>query len=300
MAKFPDTQPNYQNQAPAHLDEAGREFYSRVRTFTRRGDRMPESLERTWNSARGRYLLDFPRGFGHTTIDTSTVFDVEAAFGRQADLVVEIGCGNGGQITAAAARDPQRNYLGFEVWIPGLAKAVSQAEALSEGAGLPNLRLVEADATQALPILLGAGSVAEMWTFFPDPWRKARHHKRRLVGPIFLDKAVKLLADGGIWRLATDWADYAWQMRDVLEDCPALENLHAGERPCPEEDPAGERGGFAPRWEGRVLTSFEARAAREGRTVRDFTVRRRPRSEVPDPAGVVTADEVRATGSSSL
>ena len=117
------------------------------------------------------------------------------------------------------------------------------------------------------------GIISELWTFFADPWPKTRHRKRRLVAPEFAGIAAALLVDGGLWRLATDWADYAWQMRDVIESTPGLENVYAGERPD-EEDPAGPRGGFAPRFEGRVRTAFERRAGREGREVRDLCARR--------------------------
>ena len=119
------------------------------------------------------------------------------------------------QIVAAAAAHPERNFLALEVWVPGIAKLISKAVE----ADVDNIRVIEADAAQALPIMLGDASLDEVWTFFPDPWRKARHRKRRLVSDNFALEIGRLLRDGGVWRLATDWDDYAWQMRDVVEAC---------------------------------------------------------------------------------
>lgn len=342
----------------------GAPFYPRVRTFARRGDRMSDTLERTFEKHRHAYLLDLERGPGVTMVAAGARLDPRVVFGREAPLIVEVGCGNGEQITAAAAANPDVNFLGFEVWMPGVAKAVSSA--VRHYDGLPNLRLADVDALQALPILFAdfaavggadaasvvlpgddidavravfarsrgihevpagtvvvspdlaasgipvqevlsgerpdfgmaphehdinpasgtkrganagqaGGIITELWTFFADPWPKTRHKKRRLVAPEFAGIAASLLVDGGLWRLATDWADYAWQMRDVIESTPGLENVYAGQRPD-EDDPKGLHGGFAPRFEGRVRTAFERRAAREGREVRDLCARRVPRT----------------------
>lgn len=269
-ARHPGREP-YAKTPPPERDAAGRRRYSPIRSFTRRGDRMSPALAHTFAAHRDEYLLEFPREIGTTTVATDVQFSPAEAFGREAQLVVEVGCGTGTQIVAAAAEHPDRNYLGFEVWLPGLAKVVSGANNLG---GLGNLKVVQADAAQALEVLLEPGSVAEFWTFFPDPWPKARHRKRRLVSNEFAGVIARLLAPGGIWRLATDFEDYAWQMRDVIESTPGLVNAHAGERPEPDLDPAGGRGGFAPRWEGRVVTTFEARAQRDGRVVRDLTARK--------------------------
>ena len=104
----------------------------------------------------------------------------------------------------------------------------------------------------------------------------SRHRKRRLVSDSFACEVARLLRDGGMWRLATDWDDYAWQMRDVIEACEFFENPHAGERPDPE-DPQPQRGGFAPRFEGRVVTHFETRGIDAGRHAHDIVGIRRPR-----------------------
>ena len=158
------------------------------------------------------------------------------------------------------------------MWVPGIAKLISKAV----DAGVDNIRVLEADVAQALPIMLGDACLDEVWTFFPDPWRKARHRKRRLVSGEFARQVARVLRDGGVWRLATDWDDYAWQMRDVIEGCPLFENPYAGQRPDPE-DPEAERGGFAPRYEGRVVTHFETRGIDAGRRVHDIVGVRLPR-----------------------
>lgn len=138
-------------------------------------------------------------------------------------------------------------------------------------AGVENVRVAQANAPELLDNMLDENSVDELWVFFPDPWHKSRHHKRRLVSPAFADKVARVLKPGGIWRLATDWEEYAHVMRDVMEAHPDFENIHAGEG-ATEDDPVG---GWAPRWEGRILTSFERKAREAGRRAHDLTYRRK-------------------------
>lgn len=214
------------------------------------------------------YLLDVPMVGEGTTVEPDFRLDVATVFGRTAPLVVEIGSGGGDCVVHAAKQQPEVNFLAIEVWTPGVAQTI--AKAVHEG--VDNVRLICADAAQALPSMLGSGSVREVWTFFPDPWPKSKHHKRRLVQPEFADKIADLLEPEGNWRLATDWADYAWQIRDVVEGCAGLVNPHAGRLADPsdiEVDPRGDRGGFAPRFEGRVETRFERKGLKVDRIVRD-------------------------------
>ena len=143
--------------------------------------------------------------------------------------------------------------IAFEVWRPGVAETLGR---LAE-AGLTNVRLCSVDAVWSLEHLLGAGSVSELWTFFPDPWHKTRHHKRRLVAPGFAALAASRLVPGGTWRLATDWARYAEQMVEVLDAEPLLE------------------GGVTDRWEERPVTKFERKGLAVGRTITDLCYRRR-------------------------
>jgi tRNA (guanine-N7-)-methyltransferase len=247
------------------------------------------------------YLIDLPAGGATATIADDARVDLTAEFGREAPLVVEIGPGNGEQLTHAAQAHPDWNFLAFEAWHPGAARCVGNFAR----AGVTNVRVIEADAAQAVPIVFGleiardADDVQggygvgvdgtgrttgrrdpahpnssnplahELWTFFPDPWRKAKHHKRRLVNELFAATVAGVLEPGGTWRLATDWENYAWQMRDVVEASPHFTNPHAGERPDPA-DPEPERGGFAPRFEGRLLTHFEERGRLADRPPHDI------------------------------
>lgn len=245
--------------------------WARTKSFTRRSRALPDSLERTFQREGDKFVIEVARGAGWTTVAEEFAFSPAAAFGREAPLVVEIGCGTGDQIVAAAAARPDENFLALEVWQPGIAKLVSRAAE----AGVDNLRVIEADAAQALPIILEDGAAHEVWTFFPDPWRKARHRKRRLVSPAFAEQITRILAEGGLWRLATDWDDYAWQMRDVIEAAGSLENPYAGENPDPE-DPEPTRGGFAPRFQGRIQTRFETRGLEAGRRIHDLVAVRLP------------------------
>ena len=249
----------------------GTVFMSRTKSFTRRSRELPVNLARTWEAHAGRYVIEPRRGVGYTTVADDFHLDAEELFGRQAPLTLEIGSGTGEQIVAAAAANPDRDYLALEVWVPGIAKLISKAV----DAGVGNIRVLEADVAQALPIMLGDACLDEVWTFFPDPWRKARHRKRRLVSDDFALQVARVLRDGGVWRLATDWDDYAWQMRDVIEGCPLFENPYVGQRPDPE-DPEADRGGFAPRYEGRVVTHFETRGIDAGRRVHDIVGVRLP------------------------
>lgn len=261
----------------AELSAQEREFLARNKSFVRRGTRLTASLTRIMEEHAAQYVLPINRGVGQTTVQAGEGLDFAQIFGRVAPLTIEIGSGAGDALVAAAACNPQRDYVGFEVWRPGLAKTVSAAVKL----GLTNLRLVEADAAQALPILASPGAVAqEVWTFFPDPWQKARQAKRRLVNADFAALVAWVLQPGGYWRLATDWDEYAWQMRDVVEACVYLYQCHAGQGAC-ASDPRGAHGGFAPRYPGRAMTRFEQRGLVAGRQVRDITAQR---LELPVPA----------------
>lgn len=253
----------------------GTVFMSRTKSFTRRSRELPVNLARTWEAHADRYVIEPRRGVGYTTVADDFHLDTEELFGRRTPLTLEIGSGTGEQIVAAAAANPDRDYLALEVWVPGIAKLISKAV----DAGVDNIRVLEADVAQALPIMLGDACLDEVWTFFPDPWRKARHRKRRLVSDEFALQVARVLRDEGVWRLATDWDDYAWQMRDVIEGCPLFENPYVGQRPDPE-DPEPKRGGFAPRYEGRVVTHFETRGIDAGRRVHDVIGVRLPRESV--------------------
>mgnify|MGYP002724199197 CR=1 FL=1 len=244
--------------------------YGRIRSFTRRGSRLGDKYEAVMAEYGSRYVIDYPEGPAQTTIADDAHIDLIAEFGRPGPLVVEIGPGLGEQTIAAALARPEWNFLAIEAWAPGVARCVNAA--VREG--VRNVRLMEVDAAQALPILFREGEGAnpravELWTFFPDPWRKTRHHKRRLVSDEFAATAALVLQAGGTWRMATDWADYAWQMRDVVQNSPQFRTPFSQKN----HDPADQgqyQGGFADRWNGRVMTRFERRGIEAGRKIYDI------------------------------
>ena len=246
---------------------------ARTRSFTRRGGRMPERHHRALDEHSEQYVINVPRKPGSTEPVDGYQVDVASEFGRTAPLIVEIGSGAGDQIVHAAKENPDTNFIALEVWRPGIAQTISKA--VHEG--VTNVRLIEIDASEALDRLFAAGTVHEVWTFFPDPWPKSKHHKRRLVQLDFAEVVADALEPGGTWRLATDWADYAWHMRDVVEASPRFANPHAGRLADAGDidvDPDGDRGGFAPRFAGRTTTRFENKGLKVERIVRDLEVTR--------------------------
>jgi tRNA (guanine-N7-)-methyltransferase len=274
-------------------------------SFVRRGSRLQGRRREAWDELAEAFLIDVPRvEDADTSVAPGFVLDVARTFGRSAPLVIEVGSGLGEAITHAAELDGGRDYLALEVYRPGLAQTmlrVSQKD-------LANVRTAQVDAAAAFSGMIPASSVAELWTFFPDPWHKARHHKRRLVKEDYVELAARILEPGGVFRLATDWSSYAVQMRRVLDAHEGFENLHDGERTGADspltqvwesgveavvggapiragKDPVStgntgvnegtdELGGWAPRFEGRPLTSFENKAITAGRMVFDLAYRR--------------------------
>lgn len=230
-----------------------------VTSFVRRSTRMRAVHLRAWERLRHAYVVEVPQRSTSTSIAPGHPLDVAAVFGRTAPLVVEIGPGTGESLVAMAAARPEVDVLAFEVYLPGVARAVNRLHET----GVTNVRLLQSDAVDGLTHLLGPGSVEELWTFFPDPWPKVKHHKRRLVNRAFADLVVSRLRPGGAWRLATDWADYAAQMRAVLDAQPDLVNAGTADD------------GWAVRFAARPLTRFEQRGIEAGRTVRDLHYRRR-------------------------
>ena len=242
-------------QQPVRAPRVQRE----VTSFVRRSTRMRPVHLRAWERLRHAYVLEVPQRATSTSIAPGHPLDVAAAFGRTAPLVVEIGPGTGESLVAMAAARPEIDVLAFEVYLPGVARTVNRLHET----GVANVRLLQSDAVDGLRHLLGPGSVEEVWTFFPDPWPKVRHHKRRLVDRAFADLVASRLRPGGSWRLATDWSDYAEQMRAVLDAHPELVNVGAA------------ADGWAERCADRPLTRFEQRGIEAGRTVRDLHYRRR-------------------------
>lgn len=255
-------------ETPAAAAPSNPAFHRQPYSFVRRGDRLSPKRQKAWDEHAGEWVLEIPRVMTDTSVDPSYRLDHEAAFGRVAPLVVEIGSGLGEAIVAHAAAHPELDHLAVEVYKPGIADLLMKAAQ----AGVTNVRVAQANAPEVLEHMLEPGSVHELWVFFPDPWHKTRHHKRRLVSPAFAELAARVLEPGGIWHLATDWQEYAVVMREVLDAAAAdFENLHPG----PLADDEHPDTGWAPRWEGRILTSFERKATKAGRVPRDLAYRRR-------------------------
>lgn len=229
-------------------------------SFVRRSGRMSEGQERAFAELATHYLLDVPRGAAETSVHPDARLDPAVEYGRAGALYVEVGSGQGHAIVSAALSRPNDDFLAVEVFRAGLARTMLDAD--REGAR--NLRLVEANAPEVLSSYLPQGAAAEVWIFFPDPWHKNKHNKRRLVRPGFGETVARALRDGGLLRLATDWEDYALQMREVLDVDPLFERAFDGE--------------WAERFEGRVMTAFEQKGIAKGRDIRDLVYRRKTRA----------------------
>jgi len=221
-----------------------------VVSFVRRSARMNPSQARAWNELQ-HWVVRVPTRQTSTSVDAGAHVDWPIVFGRRAPLVVEIGGGTGDVIAGVAARHPERDFVAFEVFQPAVASTLSKCAR----AGVGNVRVVVANGVDGLAALFDEQSVAELWTFFPDPWHKTRHHKRRLVSTPFADLVASRLSADGLWRLATDWEDYALAIRDVLDRHPGFVNRFAG---------------WAPRWEDRPQSRYEAKGVAAGRTIYDL------------------------------
>lgn len=233
-----------------------RTFRDHPVSFVRRSGRMSEAQERAFADLSGHYVFDVPRDIAFTSVHPDARLVPQEEYGREAPLIVEVGSGQGHAIVAAAAAHPETDFLAVEVFRAGLARTMLDADR----AGARNLRLIEANAPEVLEHLLPAGAASEIWIFFPDPWHKKRHTKRRMIREGFGATAGRALADGGLLRLATDWEDYALQMREVLDAAPEFERAFEGE--------------WAERFDGRVMTAFERKGLGKGRDIRDLTYRR--------------------------
>ncbi len=219
-------------------------------SFTRRGGRLTERQQNAWDSVGDQYVVDIPRHGPSTSVDPLYEFDAAAIFGRTAPLVVEIGTGRGEAIVHAAIQHPEINFLALEVYVPGVAQTLVTVR----HERVTNVRLAIVNAAEAVTTMLPDESVRELRIWFPDPWHKSRHHKRRLITDEFAQLVVRVLEPGGILRMATDWEHYAEQMRDVISRSTELSGSD-----------------WAPRFEGRPLTRFEQKALDVGREIRDVS-----------------------------
>ncbi|MFY9974471.1 MAG: tRNA (guanosine(46)-N7)-methyltransferase TrmB [Chromatiaceae bacterium] len=221
-----------------------------IRSFVLRQGRMTAAQERAFEELWPRYGVDWQPG---------ALLDLPAVFGNHRPVVLEIGFGNGESLAEMAAADPGHNWLGVEVHGPGVGHLLLEIERR----GLTNLLVVQHDAVELLSQGLGPGVLERVQLFFPDPWPKTRHHKRRILSPTFVALLGRVIRPGGVFHAATDWEPYAEQMLVALES-PGSPFLNL----------AGP-GRFAARPAQRPLTRFERRGERLGHPVRDLLFRRR-------------------------
>jgi len=208
-----------------------------VRSFVVRAGRMTVAQERAWRELWPAIGV----------ADSNETIDFTALFGRRAPCTVEIGFGNGESLVALAAAHPDRDYLGIEVHRPGVGHLMLRCEAER----LANVRAVCRDAVEVLQHRIADGTLDELLLYFPDPWHKKRHHKRRIVQPAFVDLVARKLKPGGVFRMATDWQHYAEHMLATASACAALRNVST-------------TGDYVPRPDSRPLTKFEQRGHRLG------------------------------------
>ena len=219
----------------------------RIRSFVRREGRLTAGQQRNLDNLWPRYGLAMP----------TAPLDWDAIFGRTAPRTLEIGFGAGEVLADLAIRHPDEDFIGIEVYLTGVGRLLGALD----DAGAGNARVFNLDAVDVLKAGFADDSLDNVLLYFPDPWPKKRHHKRRIVQPAFADEIARVLKPNGLWRLATDWANYAEHMRDVLDAHEAFENV-------------GDVGGFVSE-PPRAGTRFEARGRRKGHEVFDMAYRRR-------------------------
>jgi tRNA (guanine-N7-)-methyltransferase len=216
-----------------------------IRSYVLRQGRVSNAQRRAYEALLPAYGIPFAHH----------ILDLDAAFGRRAPRIFEIGFGMGETTAVIAARHPEHDYLGIEVHTPGVGSLLKQ---IAEH-GLANVRIIQHDAVEVLRFMAAPGSIDGVHIFFPDPWPKKRHHKRRLIQPALVRLLAERIKPGGYLHVATDWEEYAEHILATLSAEPTLRNT-------------AER--YAPRPEYRPQTKFERRGLRLGHAVWDIVFRR--------------------------
>lgn len=212
-----------------------------IRSFVLRQGRVSNAQQRHHDEGMPRWGLPY----------RVASLDFQAIFGRAAPVILEIGCGMGETTATIAAAHPEQDFIGIEVHTPGVGSLLKEIATRE----LNNLRVIQHDAVEVLRDMIAPGTLAGIHIYFPDPWPKKRHHKRRLIQPPFVHELALRLAPGGYLHCATDWEEYAQQMLEVLSAEPLLKNTAAD---------------FAPRPDWRPQTKFETRGLRLGHGVWDL------------------------------
>ena len=219
-----------------------------IRSFVVRAGRMTAAQQRAWRELWPSWGVGRDR----------EPFDFVAMFGRAGPVTLEIGFGNGESLVTLAAAHPGRNFLGIEVHPPGVGHLLLRCEA----GRATNVRVACDDAVELLQQCVPDGSVDELLLYFPDPWPKKRHHKRRIVQPAFVELVARKLGPGGVFRMATDWQPYAEHMLATASACAMLRNESATQD-------------YVERPASRPVTRFERRGQRLGHGVWDLAFRRK-------------------------
>ncbi|MGE5650908.1 MAG: tRNA (guanosine(46)-N7)-methyltransferase TrmB [Bacillota bacterium] len=218
----------------------------RIRSFVTRAGRLSTAQGKAIETLGPQFCIPYVKA----------PFDFDQAFGRSAPTILEIGFGMGDTTAKIAAGMPDKNFIGVEVHTPGVGSLLK----LIGEQGLSNLRIIQHDAFEVITHMIAPGSLAGVHIFFPDPWHKARHNKRRLIQGPFVELLCSRIASGGYLHCATDWQDYAEQILQVLGAEPTLRNTAEG---------------YAPRPAYRPVTKFENRGLRLGHGVWDLVFEKR-------------------------
>ena len=223
--------------------------HRKIRSYVLREGRLTAGQQRAFDTLWPQFGIDFTTG---------QTLDLPAVFGNPNPVILEIGFGNGASLAEMASRNPQQNYLGIEVHSPGVGHLLLDIKER----GLDNLRIVRHDAVELLESWIAPAALAGVYLFFPDPWHKKKHHKRRILQPSMIQLLARAIRPGGIFHAATDWEHYAEQMLEVLSETNEQFENSAGV------------GNYSLRPDYRPITKFEKRAERLGHGVWDLIFRR--------------------------